>query len=405
MTRRERVMKALAFEAVDRVPLDLGGMNSTGVSCFAYPGLVKALGLPPRRPRIHDTGQMLALPDTDVLDALDCDVATVHLDVTNAYEQPGLWHPYDFNGRLDALVCHPEDFSVLDDGSIKQGANLMPPASHVFESEHGGQPLILTGDIPKPDLNEIRKQQQENALTDERVKAIAEHCRRAREATGRAILFNGIGAGIGIGGFTGIAMFPMLCLTEPEFVLELHETVVGHNIAETTKLLEAVHPYVDIYMCCPDDWGTQNQTVASPETYRSLFKPFYQRFNDAVRQAAPNIKTFLHCCGAVYDLIDDFVESGFDALNPVQWTAGGHSYAEWKDKARGRIALWGGGVNAQATLPLGSLEDVKREVSEIVPYLVQDSGFVFCAIHNLLAEIPGDKIAAMYQTAARASKR
>ena len=38
------------------------------VSCFAYPGLVRALGLPPRRPRVYDTGQMLALPDTGVHD-------------------------------------------------------------------------------------------------------------------------------------------------------------------------------------------------------------------------------------------------------------------------------------------------------------------------------------------------
>ena len=47
--RRERVMKALSFEETDRVPMDLDGMASTGISCFAYPGLVAALGLPPDR--------------------------------------------------------------------------------------------------------------------------------------------------------------------------------------------------------------------------------------------------------------------------------------------------------------------------------------------------------------------
>ncbi|MCX5757792.1 MAG: methyltransferase, partial [Candidatus Hydrogenedentes bacterium] len=128
-----------------------------------------------------------------------------------------------------------------------------------------------------------------------------------------------------------------------------------------------------------------------------LFKPYYRRFTDALHAAGPNVKAFLHSCGAIYDLLDMIIESGFDVLNPVQWSAGGHSYREWKDKARNRIALWGGGVNTQATLPLGTVEDVEREVRAVADYMRRDGGFVFCAIHNILAEISGEKIVAMYR--------
>ncbi len=76
-TSRERVLQALNFQQPDRVPRDLGGMRSTSISAFAYPKLVAALGLPPRLPRVEDTGQMLALPDLDVLDALGCDVVSI----------------------------------------------------------------------------------------------------------------------------------------------------------------------------------------------------------------------------------------------------------------------------------------------------------------------------------------
>lgn len=400
MTRRERVLKALNFEATDRVPMDLGGMDSTGVSCFAYPSLVKALGLPPRPPRVHDTGQMLALPDVDVLDALDIDVATVRMEITNAYPQEDLWRPYDFGGRLPARVRRPENFSVRSDGTVAQGESTMPPASHVFEREHGGQPVELSGDIPKPDIKSIRESCQRNRMKDEDIKRVKEHCRRARESTDRAILFGGIGCPIGIGGFTGIAMFPMLCMTEPDFVMELHEAVVAPALEQMEALLTEIHPYIDMYHVSSDDWGTQTNCVASPQVYRDLFKPFYRRANDVVHRTAPEIKTFLHCCGAVYDLLDDFVESGFDALNPVQWTAGSQGYRAWKDKARGRITLWGGGVHTQATLPLGTVDEVAREAAEIVSYMRQDGGFVFAAIHNLLAEISGEKIVAMYRAAA-----
>jgi uroporphyrinogen decarboxylase len=400
VTKRERVLAALNFKETDRVPMDLGGMDSSGISCFAYPGLVETLGLSSRLPRVHDTGQMLALPDFDVLDALDCDVATVRLDISNVYPQDQLWHPYDFNGRLPALVRYPDKFSSRDDGTIIQGTTTMPPAAHVFEAEHGGQPVSLTGDIPRPDIGAVAATLEKSRLGPEDLQAVKAHCKRARESTDRAILFSGLGSPIGIGSYSGIAMFPMLCLTEPDYVAELHETVTTIITRQMAELLNEIHPYIDLYHITSDDWGTQNHCISSPQTYRDLFLPYYRRMCDTVHACAPETKTFLHSCGAIYDLLDDFVESGFDVINPVQWTAGEPGYREWKDKTYGRIALWGGGVHTQQTLPLGSVDDVKREVAEVVACMGQGGGFIFAAIHNLLAEIPGDKIVAMYRTAA-----
>jgi uroporphyrinogen decarboxylase len=400
MTRRERVLAALNFEETDRVPMDLGGMDSTGISCFAYPGLVAALGLPPRLPKVHDTGQMLALPDSDVLDALDSDVATVRLDLTNAYPQEDLWRRYDFNGRLPARVRFPERFEVREDGTIVQGNLTMPPAAHVFEAEHGGQPFSLTGEIPRPDIHALAAAMRESRLRDGDLKRVTAHCRRARESTDRAILFGGPPCHIGIGNHTGVALFPMLCLTEPNYVADLHETITTLLNEQIAELLDEIHPYIDLYHVTSDDWGTQNQCIASPQTYRDLFQPYYQRMNDTIHRHAPGVKTFMHSCGAIFDLLDDIIDSGFDVLNPVQWPAGGQGYRAWKDKTRGRIALWGGGVQTQSTLPLGTVEEVEREVAEVVSYLRQGGGYVFAAIHNILAEIPGDKVVALYRTVA-----
>jgi uroporphyrinogen decarboxylase len=160
--RRRRVLDAIDFRKTDQVPKDLGAMGSTGISCFAYPKLVEALGLPPRRPRVHDTNQMLALPDLDVLDALDCDVVTVGLNTyTNAFDEPDRWHNYDFGGRLPAKVMHPELFSLRTDGTViqqnKNGAAVreMPPASYVFDSRHAGQPFDIAGELQRIDLDAL----------------------------------------------------------------------------------------------------------------------------------------------------------------------------------------------------------------------------------------------------------
>jgi uroporphyrinogen decarboxylase len=400
-TPRERVLQSLAFQVPDRVPKDLGGMRSTSISAFAYPKLVAALGLPPRLTRVEDTGQMLALPDLDVLDALGIDVVTIADGVTNAFAEPEKWHPYDFNGRLPACVRNPAAFHTEPDGTILQGNGRMPPSSFVFDEPHGGQPVYLNGELPREDLKALRKQAQDYELRDEKVVEIRELCRRVRETSDRAIFFNdgSIQAPISIHGWGGMAVFPVLCLEDPDYVNELHELVTEASLVNLRKLLPEIDPYVDILMLAADDWGTQQNLIASPRVYRELFLPYRRRLNDEAHRLAPNARTFLHCCGAIYNLLDLVVESHFDIVNPVQWPAGGRSYRDWKDKARGRIALWGGGLNSQATLPLGSVADVEQEVAEVVACLAQDGGYVFCNIHNLLAEIPPEKVIAMYRAA------
>ncbi|MCX5757793.1 MAG: hypothetical protein NTU83_04675, partial [Candidatus Hydrogenedentes bacterium] len=245
--------------------MDLAGMPSTGVSCFAYPNLIAALGLPYRPPRVYDTGQMLALPEPDVLDALETDVVTLTMDYTNAFAEPEKWLPYDFGGRLPALVRDPGMFQALPDGSVIQprGGSRMPPASHVFESEHGGQLFVLDGDLPKPDLREVEANNKNWRFTNEQIDATARYFEQVRNATDRAILFCGPGAGLGIGAYYGIAMFPMLCLAEPDLVAQLHEITIHYSIERVQSLLKIIHPFIDVYQCSSDDWGTQNQTFAS----------------------------------------------------------------------------------------------------------------------------------------------
>ena len=401
-TSRERVLKSLNFQTPDRLPKDLGGMRSTSISAFAYPKLVSALGLPPRLMRIEDTGQMLALPDLDVLDALGIDVVTILDGVTNAFDQPELWHSYDFNGRLPAQVRFPKSFSAQPDGSILQrGRSRMLADAFVFDEEHGGQPLDLSAELPMLDLKKLRKDVQDYAINDEKIRSLQDLCCRVRSSSDRAVFFNDglLQAPIGIAAYNGLAIFPMLCVTEPDYVAEVHEIVTERAMENIRALLPEIRDDIDVIMLAADDWGTQTNLIASPKVYRKLFLPYYSRLTDECHRIAPQVKLFLHCCGAVYNLIDLVIESGFDILNPVQWSAGGHSYQEWKEKARGRIAFWGGGINSQVTLPLGSVEDVRLEAADVARTMQQDGGFVYCNIHNILAEIAPEKVIAMYEAA------
>lgn len=228
MSSRERVRATMNFEETDRLPKDLGGMRSTSVSAFVYPRLVEALGLAPRKPLVYDVHQMLALPETDVLDALGCDVVTLEIEsdgplLTNAFYEPDYWAPFDFNGRLDALVPrHLNDYSVDADGTIVQRTYQlsMPPTSYVFNALHGGQPLDLDDEPSLLDLDQYRCDLEEWALLkDDDIERIVAYTRRTRQATDRAILVAGsaMQTHLGIAAHGGMAVFPVICLLHPNY--------------------------------------------------------------------------------------------------------------------------------------------------------------------------------------------
>ena len=58
--------------------------------------------------------------------------------------QPEMWQPYDFNGRLPALVRNPARFSTrARRHDLQDRRRACRPRPIVFDEEHGGQPLDL----------------------------------------------------------------------------------------------------------------------------------------------------------------------------------------------------------------------------------------------------------------------
>jgi uroporphyrinogen decarboxylase len=113
---------------------------------------------------------------------------------------------------------------------------------------------------------------------------------------------------------------------------------------------------------------------------------------------------FIHCDGAIEEILPDFIEIGIDVLNPLQTSAKGMDPTRIKQKYGRDLAFWGGGVETQTTLPFGTVEDVRREVRERVKLLGAGGGYVFATIHNIQADIPPEKILAIYDTVSECGK-
>jgi len=65
-----------------------------------------------------------------------------------------------------------------------------------------------------------------------------------------------------------------------------------------------------------------------------------------------------------------------------------------KDKYKGRLVFWGGGVETPHTLPFGTPSEVRAQVLERCEIFSDGGGFVFDAIHNVQAMTPGANIVA-----------
>lgn len=147
-----------------------------------------------------------------------------------------------------------------------------------------------------------------------------------------------------------------------------------------------------------DDLATQQSLLISKEMYQRFIKPKHrQLFEYAKKSLGPSFYIFFHSCGAVYDLIPDFIEAGIDILNPVQLSASKMNPEKLKRDFGKLITFWGGGVDTQGTLLRGSKDDVREEVKRNIETFAPGGGYVFAAVHNIQDDIPVENLVTMWE--------
>jgi len=62
------------------------------------------------------------------------------------------------------------------------------------------------------------------------------------------------------------------------------------------------------------------------------------------------------------------------------------------------IVFWGGGIDTQRVLPLGTPYEVREEVKRRIYDLAPGGGFIFTTVHNIQANVPAINIKTMFET-------
>jgi uroporphyrinogen decarboxylase len=172
------------------------------------------------------------------------------------------------------------------------------------------------------------------------------------------------------------------CLYERLWTLRGMENILAdfHEYAdELAMLADAI---ADFHVACvrqfglmgcdavltSDDLGTQTSLMMSPTHFRRLLKPLFARIIAEAHRH--NMTYWLHTCGNVTEILDDFVEVGLDVIHPIQHSTypGGVSAMDPEATAKrfgGKITFLAG-ADVQYLLPLAAPEEVCAGIRRMI---------------------------------------
>lgn len=406
MTGRDRIRAALEHREADRVPIDFGGHRSSGIAAIAYAKLRKYLGLPERRIRVYEPIQQLALIDDDVLERFQVDAIEMGRGFALEDEYWVDWILPDGTPCQMPRWAAPErgDGQWLVRGPTGKVLGKMPDGALYFEQCHWP---FLEHDDPDRAAENLKDTIWCSIVAPpgpigegpDGPQRLREGARRLRESTDRAIIGMFGGNLLECGQFLyRNDNFFMLLAGDPLRAERVLDNLTESHLKNLEIFLGAVGPYIDIIVF-GDDLGMQNGPQISPKMYRQLFKPRHAAMWRRAKELAP-VKVMLHCCGGVRELLDDLIDAGLDAINPVQISCKGMEPAGLKRDFGSRITFWGGGCDTHRVLCYGTPEQVRAHVRAQLEVFAPGGGFVFQQVHNILADVPPQNIVAMFDTVA-----
>ena len=411
MTSRERLKATLNHRTPDGVCMDLGSTAVTGIHISALHRLRQAvLGQPDYRVKLVEPYQMLGEVDAELRQALGVDVVGIGGSRTLfgfAYEN---WKPFTLFDGTEVLV--PGGFNVTRNDA---GDLLLYPEGDTSVPASGRMPnggYFFDSIVRQPPIDEDRLDPADNleefAPLSEAELAHFDAQAAQQAATGCGAIISTPGTGFG-----DIALVPGPWMKHPRGIRDIEEWYVSTiarrgyvmkvferqceiALGNIERLAKVVGDRADVAFVSGTDFGTQRGLFISPQAYRELYKPFHVAVNRQIHRLT-GWKTFIHSCGSVVELLGEFIDAGFDVLNPVQCSAAGMDEKTLKRNFGKSLVFWGGAVDTQHTLPFGTPDEVYRQVRQRIDVFNVDGGFVLNPIHNVQSGTPVQNMLAMFR--------
>ncbi len=171
---------------------------------------------------------------------------------------------------------------------------------------------------------------------------------------------------------------------------------IVHRIADQKiRQIEYLSKYYKIdYFTMMDDYAFKDGLFFDIEVFRDIFKPELKRVVDACHASGMTYKQ--HCCGKMEELLDDFLEVGITAFDPVQPI---NNIPEMKKKTLGKAGI-SGGLDVQNIVDCMSMgkteEDIRTEVRRCIDEYASGGGYLIYGssiyVHDQASRKPGGNL-------------
>ena len=371
MNGKERVLTALEHKQPDRVPLDLGGRQTT-LMIPAYEKLKAYLGFEDIPTDVMSHRWLTAYVDEKILDHFSIDIR--HIRPRNkALKEPE--KPY------------AEDEVFFDNWGVGRKIS----GGYANLTHHPLQKAESLEDLEKhewPDPDEEfefagLRAHAEKLYTDGKYALVG--CMGSPGNTYEQAWY-----------LRGLSEFMLDMVMRKDLAHAIMRKVTDHRKRNAELYLAEVGDYLDVIQVA-DDLGAQNTSLMSPDTYREMIKPYQAELIDHIKRFT-KARVYHHSCGSIANLLDDMIDIGIEILNPVQATAVGMESDLLKKRFGDRLTFWGA-IDTFNVLPYGGVDDVKKEVAKRITDLGPGGGYVLGSVHNMQIDVPPENVEAMFQTA------
>jgi uroporphyrinogen decarboxylase len=186
----------------------------------------------------------------------------------------------------------------------------------------------------------------------------------------------------------GLEAYSYALVDQPALIEQLHARIATYQSRVVERALEFKGLGAVFHA---DDMAYRSGPLVSPAVLREYIFPVYKRLNDLCRQR--DVITIFHSDGQMDTLIDDVIEAGFDAFNPVEPMA--MDIRALKRRVEGRLCLVGN-VDLASTLTLGSPEQVRAEVRDLIRDLAPGGGYALSSANSIPEYVPWENFVALH---------
>ncbi|MHA1724801.1 MAG: uroporphyrinogen decarboxylase family protein [Promethearchaeota archaeon] len=378
MKSRDRVNLALNHVQPDKVPIDLGGDQSS-IHVKAYKRLLENLGIEDDNIVFADFVEQNVVPCEEILERFQSD--TRYIRPINSMVKEDFVPEYEgkFVGVYDQFGIFYGNFAEKNLDDVLYYDPVIHPLADV------------------KNVQEIHQYDWPNGKDKRPFKNLREKAKKLREQTEHALVSPPIGCIFENCTFLfGFIKAIRYTLKRPELIKAAMEELLRYWIDYNEVFLGEVGEYLDV-VCVNGDLGAQKGPLLDVKLYEKLIQPYEKKLAEKIHELAP-VKINYHSCGAVSQYIPYFAENGYDAFNPVQVSAHSMEPCKLKHQYGHLITFWGGACNTQQILPFGSPEQVRNEVRYNMNCFKPNGGYIAANIHNITAEVPPENIIALFDS-------